>query len=157
MDSVGGDPRIAFVAALPTSRRVGLYSAAPELVRTFDVSSPLFVSDGRSLGHTDARTSVLWGRTNSTISQVFAFGQVVATIHTTNDVSADWNYTRPVRFKVLMNLHRLDGSPIALDIALADLPIGRDEDHLYVIDYGAKGRNEPNDRVVLLSYPIPRR
>jgi thiol-disulfide isomerase/thioredoxin len=157
VDMVVGDPGVAFAAALPTSRRVGLYSAAPELVRTFDVSSPLFVSDGRSLGPTDARTSVLWGRTNSTISQVFAFGQVVATIHTTNDVSADWNFTTPVRFKVLMNLHRLDGSPIALDIPLADLPIGRDEDHLYVVDYGAKGRNEPSDRVVLLSYPIPRR
>jgi hypothetical protein len=56
-----------------------------------------------------------------------------------------------------MNLHRLDGSPIALDIPLPDLPIGRDEDHLYVVDYGTKGRNEPSDRVVLLSYPIPRR
>jgi thiol-disulfide isomerase/thioredoxin len=157
MDSVVGDPRVAFVASLPASCRVGLYSAAPELVRTFDVRSPLFVSDGRFLGPTDARTSVLWGRTNSTISQVFAFGQVVATIHTTNDVPTDWNFTTPVRFKVLMNLHRLDGSPIALDILLPDLPIGRDEDHLYVVDYGAKGRNEPNDRVVLLSYPIPRR
>jgi hypothetical protein len=100
---------------------------------------------------------VLWGRTNSTISQVFAFGQVVATIHTTNVVSADWTFTTPVRFKVLMNVHRLDGSPIALDVPLADLPIGRDENHLYVVDYGAKGRNEPNERVVLLSYPIPRR
>ena len=73
-----------------------------------------------------------------------------------NDIPADWNF-QSSRFKVLMNLHRLDGSPIALDIPLADLPIGRDEDHLYVVDYGAKGRNEPSDRVVLLSYPIPRR
>ena len=156
MDSVVADPRVAFVAALPTSRRVGLYSAAPELVRTFDVGSPLFVSDGRSLGPSDARTSTLWGRTNSEIHRVFAFGQVIATIHATNDIPADWNFQSP-RFKVLMNLHQLDGSPIALDIPLPDLPIGRDEDHLYVVDYGAKGRNEPSDRVVLLSYPIPRR
>jgi thiol-disulfide isomerase/thioredoxin len=157
MDSVVGDPRIAFVVALPTSRRVGLYSAAPELLRTIDVGSPLFVSDGRSLGAaSDSRTWMLWGRTNSEIYGVFAFGQVVATVHTTNDIPADWNF-QSSRFKVLMNLHRLDGSPIALDIPLPDLPIGRDEDHLYVVDYGAKGRNEPSDRVVLLSYPIPRR
>ena len=157
VDKVVGDPGVAFVAALPTSHRVGLYSAVPEFVRTIDVSSPLFVSDGRSLGPADARASVLWGRTNSTISHVFVFGQVVATIHTTNVVSADWNFTTPVRFKVLMNVHRLDGSPVALDLPLADLPIGRDGNHLYVVDYGAKGRNEPNERVVLLSYPIPRR
>jgi thiol-disulfide isomerase/thioredoxin len=156
MDLVVGDPRIAFVAALPTSRRVGLYSAAPELVRTIDIGSPLFVTDGRSLGPSDARTWVLWGRTNSQVERVFAFGQVVVTVHSTNDIPADWNF-QTSRFKVLMNLHRLDGSPIALDIPLPDLPIGRDEDHLYVVDYGAKGRNEPNDRVVLLSYPIPRR
>ncbi len=89
MDSVVGDPRIAFVAALPTSRRVGLYNPASELVQTIDIGSPLFDSDGRSLGAgSDSRTWMLWGRTNSEINRVFAFGQVVATIHSTNDIPA---------------------------------------------------------------------
>ena len=140
VDHLPGRLGESWVMALPTSERVAVYDTAGHFRRAFNISSPLFLRDGRILPPGGTRVHrFLWGRTNSVIQAVFATADLVATIHSTNRVPVDWNY-QWVQFDVRMNLHRLDGTPVVVDLRLVDLPVGRDDSHAFVIDYGSEGR-----------------
>jgi hypothetical protein len=55
-----------------------------------------------------------------------------------------------------LNLHPLDGAALVSDLALPDRAVGRDDTHLYVVDYGDAGRQPESSRVrVLRVGPIP--
>ena len=47
----------------------------------------------------------------------------------------------------LMNLHSLDGVPLACDIALPDVPMGCDRESLYAVDYEPNGRSSTVTKV----------
>jgi hypothetical protein len=53
-----------------------------------------------------------------------------------------------------MNIYAHDGTPLVSDARLPDLPIGRDDTHLYAVDYGPAGRGNSSERVRLARIPI---
>ena len=57
-----------------------------------------------------------------------------------------WTRGKQIDFEVFMNIHLLDGFGLASDVRLPDLPVARDEDNLYVLDYGPGGPQTPRAR-----------
>jgi hypothetical protein len=53
-----------------------------------------------------------------------------------------------------MNSYKWDGTQIALDVRLPDLPVGCDEDGVYVIDYGPELRREGGRSLRLVQIPV---
>jgi hypothetical protein len=54
----------------------------------------------------------------------------------------------------LMNVHTIAGEALVSDVRLANLPVGRDDRHLFVVDYGAGGRRAGTHNLTLVRYPI---
>jgi hypothetical protein len=97
---------------------------------------------------------VAWNEQNSVIRGVFSFGRRIATIHTYNR-TRDWQPGRPTDFDVFMNLHAIDGTGLVSDLKLPGLPIGRDDRSLYIVDYGAGGRQPlSHEAVTLVRVPV---
>ena len=149
----GGGP-IAWAIAQAGSEHVGLYAGDGKHLASIDVRSPAFRRSGVSAGpNTPARQYILWRRENSEIDRVFAFGKIIATSHLVADVEPDWDFG-PMNYRVHMNLHSLDGTGLVSDISLPGRPVGRDESHIYVVDYSRGGRPPEAKSVRLLRIPI---
>ena len=132
--------------------RIAVLSAARELVRHIDVRSPAFLRDGSSPGKTTP-AQMKWGETNSSIRGVYVFGDVIAVVHARH-ATKDWQRGQTIQFEVFMNLYGTDGRRLVSDIRLPDLPVGRDESHVLVMDYGAAGRRSKASQLRLLKIRV---
>ncbi len=146
-----------WVVAQATATSLGVYDHDGALVRTIDVRSPSFLRDGsraqrmsRDGGGLAAMAD--WGLTNSTIRMVYAFGNVIATVHRHHAV--EYNQLGTMQYNVFMNLHSHDGDALVSDIRLPGLPLGRDDTHLLFIDWGQAGRRMAFDVVDLVRVPV---
>lgn len=129
------------VVALPTSTRVAVYDDMRQTPSLIDITSPLFMRNGRVLEPAvSAEERVRWTAANSTIVAIYQFREHIATVHARPRLKADWMLGQPVDFTVLMNLHSYDGRLVRADLELPDLPVGQDADSVFVIDYGERGR-----------------
>ena len=128
-----------FLAAHVVGMSVGVYDAAYRLVRTVDVRSRLFLENGVRNGSQRIAEMVAWNADNSVIRDVYAFGDTIVAVHSSNR-SRGWKPGRPIDFDVFMNVHGIDGTSVASDVRLPDLPVGRDATSIYVVDYGLGGR-----------------
>jgi hypothetical protein len=137
LDAVEGR---GWVAAHRVGMLVGVYDERRRLIRTIDVRSPFFRETGRRNLSQKIDTMLAWGEENSVIRQVHAFGGDIVTVHSLNRSKA--GKSSPTRFHVFMNVHSLDGARLQSDLRLPDLPVGRDDSSLYVIDYGTNGRRQ---------------
>ena len=146
-----------WIVAQATATSLGVYDDDGALVRTIDVRSPSFLRDGsraRRMSRDGGgfATMVDWGLTNSTIRNVYAFGDVIATVHRHHAV--EYNQQGHLQFNVFMNLHSHDGDGLVSDIRLPGLPLGRDDTHLLFIDWGQAGRRNAFDEVDLVRVPV---
>ena len=110
----------------------------------------------RGIGH-PATTE--WGLTNSILSDVYAFGDHIAVVHRV--VASMWDDPASYRgvdcaFGVFMNVFDAGGRGLVADLSLPDLPVGRDDDLLYVVDYGPAGRGSVDgvDSIRLLGISV---
>jgi len=73
------------------------------------------------------------------------------------DVPPGWKMGGPGRpqFKVRMNILANSGDPIHLDVLLPELAVGADDEALFVVDYGAKGRQGAHESVTVLRVAVP--
>ena len=145
------------VAAIPTSTAIGTYEAATTSTRVIDVRSPRFVRDGRTLAIDEsAEARMKWSGQNSTIAHVFAFDDGIVAVHARPQIGPNYHLGDWVSFTVYMNAYGWDGQVRGHDIPLPDLPVGRDDKHLYVVDYGREGRRSGARSIRLLQIPISR-
>ena len=137
METDGGS---AWVYAQGPGTDIGVATPDGTLVETFDIVSPRFVRDGRrpTPGLGPAVTTEC-GLTNSTLIAVYAFGNRIAVVHFVNATAWDPSTRGAVEFNVFMNVFDADGRGLVADLSLPDVPIGRGEDLIYVVDYGSAG------------------
>lgn len=136
--------------------RAAVLSTDGTVTRVFDIRSPRFLRDGAVSRRGSIAEGMAWRETNSTIEGVYAWENVVATVHR---YTATTNWQGPddiIRFNVFMNLHDArTGEGLVSDIRLPDLPVGRDGEYLLVLDYGsAGGRRHDTDQLDLVKIPI---
>lgn len=154
--SVAPSPDGGWVAAQPGSSHIGIYASSGNLVRRIDIRTPGFQRRGPPLPFgTHAEETIRWGVANSTIWAVFPFEKYVATVHRRSKLGPDWTFGRYVNWTVLMNIHTYDGALVRADMELADIPVGQDAGGLFVVDYGADGRQSGLPKVTLLRYAVP--
>jgi hypothetical protein len=150
LDSVAGG---GWVAAHRVGMMVGVYDARFQLIKTIDARSPLFQETGKRNLSQKIDTMLAWGEENSVIRQVHAFGDAIVTVHSLSRSKA--GKRSATTFDVFMNVHSLDGVGLRSDVRLPDLPVGRDETALYVVDYGANGRRKlGRDAFSLVRIPV---
>lgn len=154
IDHAGHGGEGMWIAAHKLSRRVGIYGAEGRLVRTIDVGSPRFASDGRTVDPTaPLPAKMAWHEANSTIHDIYWIAPYLVTVHRRH-ATRNWQPGQWVQFEVHANLHRLDGTGVLSDVRLPDLPVGRDETSLYVVDHGQGGRGSPGTTVALLRIEV---
>ncbi len=146
-----------WIVAQATATSLGVYDDDGALVRTIDVRSPSFLRDGsraRRMSRDGGGYSAMvdWGLTNSTIQDVYAFGDVIATVHHYH--ATERNQQGPLQYNVFMNLHSHDGDGLVSDIRLPGHPVGRDDTHLLFVDWGQAGRRMAFDAVDLVRVPV---
>ena len=145
-----------WIVAQATATSLGVYDD-DALVRTIDVRSPSFLRDGsraRRMSRNGGGFAAMvdWGLTNSTVRNVYAFGDVIATVHRHHAV--EYNQPGHLQYNVFMNLHSHAGDGLVSDIRLPGLPLGRDDTHLLFIDWGQAGRRNAFDAVDLVRVPV---
>jgi hypothetical protein len=154
VDRVRGSDGAAWIAAHRVGMSVGVFDAASRLVRTIDVRSPFFLDNDEQNGSASLVDMVAWNERNSVLRGVFSFGPLVATVHSFNRTLA-WQPGGHIDFDVFLNVHSLDGDRILSDVRLPDLPVGRDDTSLYVVDYRSDGRHDSGQRpITLMRIPI---
>ncbi len=142
-------PEIQFLGCQGASHEVGVFNAEGRVVRRIDIRSPQFRDDGTTVSGTApvART-IEWSQRNSSVIWCGAFGDLIATAHFTFE-DGDWSPGVAMKPKVLLNIHRLDGTPVIADLALRDFPVAKDSDSIYVLAYG-DARNSTDNRMLEL-------
>lgn len=153
LSRVVGQGPVTWLATQASSKEIAFYGAGGE-VRRFDITSPLYVDDGsvpRTLG---GEADVRWSARNSLVRSADQVGEVVATVHYRTRLPADYVFGQSTEFDYWMNLHDLEGRRLVSDIKLPGMPIGRDDTHLYVTDYGPDGRHSAPDRLKILRIPV---
>jgi len=148
-----------WIASLPVSSRIGIYSSDGDLTRTVPVGSQSVVSDGTRLASgTGSDQRVQWSTRNSLIHRVFAVSDRLVVSHYVMQVAPGWTIASPDRpqFKVRMNVMTSDGEMKHPDVDLPELPVGADDESLYVVDYGDKGRQGAHESVTVLRIAIPK-
>ena len=155
-DRTGTGEDAGWVYAQGAGATVGIAAADGTLVRTFEMASPRFLRDGRRLapGLGPAVTTE-WGLTNSTLSDAYAFGDHIAVVHRHNATKWDPTGATGVEFNVFMNVFDAGGRGLIADLSLPDMPIGRGDDLIYVVDYGPAGRGADGiDSIRLLGVSV---
>lgn len=131
-----------WVFAQSLSPRVALIAADGRLTRVIEVSSPAFQRNGGAVDPSaPLEQQMAWNEENSAIDHVFVFGDRIAVVHriqmTRGRKRGTW-----VQYAIYLNVYTVDGKVVTVDRKLPDLPVGRDERYIYVVDYGAGGRRE---------------
>jgi len=150
---VGQGP-LAWLATQASSKQIALYDTGGVVHRRFDITSPLFADDGSVLGTLGGEPDVRWSARNSLLKSADQVGEVVATVHYRTRLPADYMFGQSTEFDYWMNLHGLDGRKLVSDIKLPGMPIGRDDTHVYVTDYGPDGRHSAPDKLKVLRIPV---
>jgi hypothetical protein len=122
--------------------------------RRFDVTSPLFADDGSVLRTLGGEPAVRWTARNSLVKSAGQFGDAVATVHYRTRLPADYVFGQSTESDYWMNLHSLNRHKLVSDIKLPGMPIGRDDTHVYVTDYGPDGRHSAPGRLKILRIPV---
>lgn len=155
LDGVTGSRRARWLAAHVVGMSVGVYDANYRLLRTIDVRSPQFRENGERNERQSLTEMVAWNEDNSVIRQVYGFGDRIVTVHSFNRTRG-WKPGGQTDFEVFMNVHSTDGDGVVSDVRLRDLPVGRDDRALYVVDYGNAGRRLLSaDPVWLMRVAVP--
>ena len=156
-DRTGTGEDAGWVYAQGPGTTVGVAAAADgTLVRTFGIASPRFLRDGRRLAFgLGPAVTTEWGLTNSTLNGVYAFGDHIAVVHRHNATTWDPTGVAAVEFNVFMNVFDAEGRGLIADLSLPDIPIGRGDDVIYVVDYGEAGRGaDGTDSIRLLGVSV---
>ena len=140
-DRTGAGEDAGWVYAQGPGTTVGIASAGRDPRQDVRRDIPAFVRDGRRLapGLGPAATTE-WGLANSTLSDAYAFGGHIAVVHRRNATTWDPAGAAGVRFNVFINVFDADGRGLIADLSLPDIPIGRGDDLMYIVDYGPAGR-----------------
>lgn len=136
------DPSARWVFAQAQSGIVALISAQGQVVRRIRVGSAQFRADGHSVSPSAPLAEQLaWGERNSRIERVFGVGQRLAIVHSIQ-TTRNWKVGEAIQFAAYLNIYTVEGTPVECDISLPGLPVGRDAQYLYVVDYGESGRQD---------------
>lgn len=154
LSRIVGKAPFAWLATQASSTEIALYDADRVVRRRFDITSPLFLDDGSALRTLGGEADVRWSARNSLVKSAHQFGDVVATIHYRVRLPEDYTFGQSVEFDYWMNLHGLDGRKLVSDIQLPGMPIGRDDTHVYLTDYGLEGRNSAPGKLKILRIPV---
>jgi hypothetical protein len=154
LSRIVGQPPLAWLATQASSKEIALYGTDGVVLRRIDITSPLFADDGSVLKTLGGEQDVRWSARNSLVRSADQVGQVVATVHYRTRLPDRYVFGQSTEFDYWMNLHALDGRKLVSDIKLPGMPIGRDDSHLYVTDYGADGRHSAPDRLKILRIPV---
>lgn len=150
---VGQGPRV-WLATQSSSRNVAFYDVSGVVRHRFDIGSPLFIDDGSVLRTLGGEPDVRWSARNSLVKSSEQFAEIIATIHFRTRLPDDYVFGQSTEFDYWLNLHAMDGRKLVSDIKLPGMPIGRDETHIYVTDYGRDGRHGAPDRLKILRIPV---
>lgn len=151
---VVGHGALAWVATQPSSKEIAFYDTDGVVQRRFDVTSPLFVDTGEVLRKLDSEADMRWSSRNSLVRSASQFGELIATVHFRSRLPEGWTFGQSVEFDYWMNVHGVDGRRWVSDIKLPGMPIGRDDTHIYVTDYGPDGRHSAPDKLKILRIPV---
>jgi hypothetical protein len=145
-----------WLVAQPFARQVAVLDKELHVVRTFDASSPLMQSNGVSIPSNDSAEPMLrWAARNSSINAVYAYASGdIALVHSVVDLPEGWTFGQPAQFRAWMNVHDASGKQLITDLALPELPIGHDDDSIYVADYGPSRRTGSHDAVTIVRIPV---
>jgi hypothetical protein len=143
-----------WLATQASSKEIAFYDAAGLVRKRFDISSPLFLDDGSVLRKPGGEPDMRWKSRNSAVKSADQFGEIVATVHQRPRLPAGYVFGQDVDFDYWMNLHAMDGRRLVSDIKLPGMPIGRDETHIYVPDYGPDGSQSSPDKLKILRIPV---
>ena len=149
-----GQGSLVWIATQASSKDVAFYDAAGVVRRRFDITSPLFTDDGTVLRTLGGEPDVLWSARNSLLKSADQIGEVVATVHYRTRLPADYVFGQSTEFDYWMNLHAFDGRRLVSDVKLPGMPIGRDDTHIYVTDYGPEGRHSAPAALKILRIPV---
>ncbi len=153
--ALGGE----WIASLPLSSQLGIYSLDGKLRRTVAVgSSRASARDGSRLPRmASSEQRVNWSTRNTLIDDALVVANHLVVVHYVLDVPPGWRMdgaTRP-QFKASINVLAANGTPRHVDLALPELPVGHDHEALYVIDYGPQGRQGAHEAVTVLRVAVP--
>jgi hypothetical protein len=84
-------------------------------------------------------------------------GNRLVVVHYLLDVPSGWKMggvQRP-QFKARINVLTTDGTPLGVDLPVPELPVGSDQEALYVVDYGPRGREGAHETVTVLRVAPP--
>lgn len=140
----------------PVSDVIAIFGSDRQLVRRISVASPMFRKSGVDLDPaTAAEPRLRWMADNSIVNYSGQFGpEVIGTVHSVVRFPPGWRFGEFAQPQVFLNLHARDGHRLVADIGLPELPVGRDADGIYVVDYGEKGRQGSHDEVAILRIPV---
>lgn len=148
-----------WIASLPVSSQIGVYSQDGELTGTIPVGSPgATARDGSPLGGSaSSEQRVNWSTSNSLIHGAFVTANHLVVVHYLLDVPPGWKMgeVRRPQFKARINVLATDGKPLHVDLPLPELPVGNDQEALYLVDYGPKGREGAHETVTVLRVVPP--
>ena len=150
----GGAP--AWLVTQPASDVIAIFGKDRQLVRQLAVASPMFRDSGIDLDPaTAAEPRLRWMADNSVVNYSGQFGpDVIGSIHSVVRFPPGWRFGEFVRVQAFLNLHARDGRKLVADIGLPELPVGRDADGIYVVDYGEDGRQGSHTEVAILRIPV---
>lgn len=148
-----------WVASLPVSSSIGVYFSDGELIRKIPVGSAgATLRDGTRLpAQASSEVRVRWSARNSLIHRVYVVSNRLVVAHYLHDVPSGWTMSSPERpqFKARINVLNADGTPQHVDLSLPELPVGSDDEALYVVDYGPNGRQGAHEAVTVLRITLP--
>lgn len=145
-----------WLASQPTSTRVAVYERAGERPKLIDITSAGFVRTGAALvPDADAETRVRWHAANSTIDRVFRFPQHIAVIHLRPRLEPGWVFGQQLNMVALMNVYTLSGQLVKADIPLPDMAVGQDDEGVFVVHYGGRGRAGDRINATLVRIAVP--
>ncbi|MCC7125662.1 MAG: hypothetical protein IT178_12500 [Acidobacteria bacterium] len=76
-----------------------------------------------------------WLQRNSTVMWCAEVASHVVVVHSTLE-KGDWQPGMAMAPIALMNVYTMSGTPVALDVPIADVPVASDERSVYVPVYG---------------------
>ena len=139
-------------AALPASDAIGIYGPDTPQPRRVSVQSKNFLRTGERLQPNDSLGKRMqWSASNSAISQIFAFQDGVVAIHAQHIPGPGGGHDgQRIHFTTYMNTYDWTGTAGRVDLKLTDIPVGRDDKTIFVIDYGFDGRENGATKIRIL-------
>ena len=151
---LSGPGDLVWVATQASRQQIALYDSTGVVQRRFDVTSPMFAENGEVLRKLNSEADIRWSSRNSLVRSADQFGELIATVHFRSRLPEGWVYGQSVEFDYWINIHSINGRPLVSDIKLPGMPIGRDDTHFYVTDYGLDGRHSAPSRLKVLRIPV---